>query len=295
VLRGFGNPNSNSFNDASIGSFAFLVPTDFANNPSLPGYAACTSNLLPTTCQPFEEAVQGLLNNPRNTVDPQAKTLIYWINDGGTFNKGWLKLDGIDFQASYDWDWGDVGAFNVGIVGTYYLHQKTQDVPGADIEDAFHSTNAEGALNEAQGVRLRYRARIGWSNGPWSVTGFMDYVGHYYHNQTVPPDVNGSFCASNGYLDEAGNGGTYLCAIQGYTNVLPSYYTFDLSLGYNTMDAPANEYLRNIGVQLVVQNIMDRHGSYQYRTSTGGGNPCTCEINKSLQGRTVSVIVTKQW
>jgi hypothetical protein len=90
-------------------------------------------------------------------------------------------------------------------------------------------------------------------------------------------------------------GGTFLCAIEGYTNVLPSYYSFDLSLGYNTQDGPANEYLRNIGVQLVVQNIMDRHGSYQYRISTGGGNPCTCEINKSLQGRTISLIVTKEW
>ena len=50
VLRGFGNPTTNSFNDPSIGSFAFLVPTDFANNPNLPGYAGCTSNLLPTTC-----------------------------------------------------------------------------------------------------------------------------------------------------------------------------------------------------------------------------------------------------
>jgi len=39
-----------------------------------------------------------------------------WINDGGTFNKGWLKLDGIDFQGSYDWDWGDIGAFNVSIL-----------------------------------------------------------------------------------------------------------------------------------------------------------------------------------
>jgi outer membrane receptor protein involved in Fe transport len=87
VLQGFGNPSSNSFNDPEIGPFAMLVPTDFANNPNLPGYAACTSNLLPTTCLPFQNAVQGLLDNPRNSVDPQAKTLIYWINDGGTFNK----------------------------------------------------------------------------------------------------------------------------------------------------------------------------------------------------------------
>ena len=75
--------------------------------------------------------------------------------------------------------------------------------------------------------------------------------------------MNGNFCAANGGLDEAGNGGTFPCNIQDYTNILPSQYTFDLSLGYNTMDFPANEYLRNIGVQLVVQNILDRQGSYR--------------------------------
>ena len=298
VLRGFGNPTTPDFNDPNQG-FAFLVPTDFANNPSLPGSAGCTSNLLPETCEPFQEAVRGLLANPRNTVDPQARTLIYWINDGGTFNKGFLKLDGIDWSASYDWDWGDIGAFNIGITGTYYLHQKEQNVDGAEITDNFNTTNAEGGVNEAVGVpedpRMRYRARIGWANGPWSLTAFMDYVGHFYHAQGAPPNVNGNFCASNGGLDAAGNGGTFPCAIQGYTNILPSQYTFDLSLGYNTLDAPANEYLRNIGVQLVVQNIFDRQGSYGYRISTGGGNPCTCDITKNLGGRTISLILTKEW
>jgi hypothetical protein len=298
VLRGFGNPTTPDFNDPNQG-FAFLVPTDFANNPSLPGAAGCTSNLLPETCEPFQEAVRGLLANPRNTVDPQARTLIYWINDGGTFNKGFLKLDGIDWSASYDWDWGDIGAFNIGIIGTYYLHQTEQTVEGAEITDNFYTTNAQGGVNEAEGVaedpRMRYRARVGWANGPWSLTAFMDYVGHFYHAQGAPPNVNGNFCASNGGLDAAGGGGTFPCAIEGYTNTLPSQYTFDLSLGYNTLDGPANEYLRNIGVQIVVQNIFDRQGSYGYRISTGGGNPCTCDITKNLQGRTISLILTKEW
>jgi outer membrane receptor protein involved in Fe transport len=304
VLRGFGNPTSNQFNDPTLG-FAFLVPTDFSNNPNLPGSAGCTSNLLPTTCQPFQDAVQGLLNNPRATVDPQAKTLILWINDGGTFNKGWIKLEGIDFSASYDWDWGDIGAFNVGIVGTYYLHRLDQTVPGAEIQDEYHDDLNLGQVNEALGVqtqaagRLRYRARLGWSNGPWSVTGFMDYRGHYFHNQSAPPNVNGSFCADpNVYpsgLDDAGGGGTFLCPISNYSNLLPSYYTFDLSFGYNTLDNPANEYLRNIGVQIVVQNLLDRHGAYMYRISTGGGNPCTCDLQFPQTGRLISLIVTKQW
>jgi iron complex outermembrane receptor protein len=301
VLRGFGNPTSDSFNDPTL-PFAFLVPTDYANNPNLPGSAACTSNLLPTTCQPFQDAVTGLLNNPRATVDPQAKTLIMWINDGGTFNKGWIKLDGIDFSASYDWDWGDIGAFNAGIVGTYYLHRKDQAVPGGVVQDDYHTTLNAGQPNESNGVQsqnagqMRYRARLGWSNGPWSLTGFMDYRGHYFTTQSPPPNVNGNFCADTpSGLDQYGNGGTFPCPIQNFSNIQPGYYTFDLSFGYNTMDLPANEYLRNIGVQLVIQNILDKHGSYQYRISTGGGNPCTCDLQFPQTGRLITLILTKEW
>jgi len=299
VLQGFSNPTTNTFNDPNLGSFAYLVPTDWLDS-GLPGAAGCTSNLLPTTCQPFQSAVSGILANPRNIVDPQARTLIYWINDGGTFNRGYIKLDGIDFSASYDWDWGDIGVFNAGVTGTYYLHRWENLLPGfTEPQDMFHTTLLAGAVNESQGVeslpRFRYRARLGWSNGPWSMTGFMNFQSHFFHAQQAPPNVNGNFCASNGGLDEAGAGGTFPCAIQNYTNIIPSYYTFDLSLGYNTMDGPANEYLRNIGVQFVVQNVMDKRAAYGYRVSAGGGNPCTCDLLSSLQGRTFSLIVTKEW
>jgi outer membrane receptor protein involved in Fe transport len=300
-VRGFGNPNSNFFNNPQVGSFAFLVPTDWLGS-GLPGAAGCTSNLLPTTCAPFQEAVTGLITHPNATVSPQAQTLIMWINDGGTFNKGWQKLDGVDWSASYDWDWGGLGAFSVGWVGTYYLHNKTENIPGAPgsvVEDSFHTTFNLGEVNQSNGVeslpRLRYRARLGWSNGPWSITGFMDYVSHFFHAQNPPPNVNGNFCATNGGLDANGGGGTFPCAISNYTNLQPSFYTFDVSLGYNTLDEPANEYLRNIGIQLVIQNIMDRRSPFEYRISTGAGNPAAMDILKSNIGRTISLIVTKEW
>jgi hypothetical protein len=276
------------------------VPTDWASS-DLPGAAGCTNNLLPTTCAPFQAAVAGLLANPRNTLDPQAKTLILWINDGGTFNTGWLKADGIDFQASYDWGDGDLGAWNAGVVGTLSLHSQALSVPGGTaIDDMFHTTLNPGLVNEARGVQglpnLRYRARLGWANGSWSVTAFMDYQAHFYHQQQPPPNVNGSFCASNGSLDVYGSGGTFPCAIDDYTNLVPSYYTFDLSVGYDTMDRPANEYLKNVGIQFVMQNVFDRDGSYNYTIRAGGvSNPCACDPRRNLLGRSMSVIVTKQW
>jgi hypothetical protein len=66
-----------------------------------------------------------------------------------------------------------------------------------------------------------------------------------------------------------------------------------LSFGYDTADRPANEYLRNIAIQLVVQNVMDRHASYEYRISTGGGNPCACDILQTLYGRVISLRLQK--
>src|SRR4029077_10296268 len=97
--------------------------------------------------------------------------------------------------------------------------------------------------------KLRYRARLRWSNGPWSLTGFMDYSSHYFHTQTAPPNVNLQCTTAGGTLP----GGSFSCLINNYSNLQPSLYTFDLSAGYDTGDDPASDYLKHIGVQLVVQ------------------------------------------
>ena len=108
-------------------------------------------------------------------------------------NVGWQRTTGIDWQASYDWEWGDLGAFNVGITGTYYLGQKSQ-VPGGIIDDFYHTTlpavNGVEQIGVESRPRLKYRARLGWSDGTWSVTGFMDYEQHFFHTQSAPPNVN---------------------------------------------------------------------------------------------------------
>jgi len=53
--------------------------------------------------------------------------------------------------------------------------------------------------------------------------------------------------------------------------------------------------LRNVSVQLVVQNVMDKDSPYQYRITTGGGNPCACDIIKSLFGRVISIRLQKEF
>ena len=294
VLRAFGNPTTNSFNQGSLG-FSYIVPTDLIGADP-----ACNNNLTPTSCPEFESMVQKILNDGRNPVPQAALTNVYWINDGGTFNKGFQKVEGIDFNASYDWDMGDLGAWNAGITGAYYLHLYNQTTPNDPIEDQLHTNlNSVGNIpqNGVTGIagigtnRMRYRARLGWSNGPWSLTGFMDYSSHYFHTQNAPPNVNLQCTTTGGTLP----GGSLPCLISNYSNLQPSLYTFDLSLGYDTGDDPVNDYLKHIGVQLVVQNIANKTPAFQYRISTGGGNPATFDILKSYGGRSISLIVTKTW
>ncbi len=319
LLQSFGNPQSSSLNSGSQG-FAYIVPTDIVTRAGLhtaPGDLQCHNNNTPgaaapggapgsgaTGCPEFEAMVLGILADPRNTVPVAEQTNILWLNDGGSFNLGYQKMQGIDWTASYDWDLGDLGAWNAGITGTYYLHQYIQSLPGATVFDSFHTT-VDNGTQQFVGVetlpRMRYRARLGWSNGPWSITGFMDYQAHYFHTQASPPNVNNSCTVAGGTQpvtrDSSGNPlvTPQPCLVTGYSNIQSPWTTFDLSLGYDTGDDPANDYLKHLGIQVVVSNILDKHPGFQYRIGTGGGNPAAMDILKPDNGRTISVILTKTW
>jgi len=295
LLVGFGNPTTTRFSDGSIG-FAYIVPSDL-RDPVTNVQLCAGKDATPWLCPQFQDMILRAINLPNNAIPPTAQTLLYWLNDGGTRNTGWQKNEGIDYSASYDFDVGTLGAFNLGIIGTYYLHVNNQRIPGVgEPVDGYHDDLP--ALNgySQLGVvsprpRSRYRTRVGWSNGSWDATMFMNYDGHFYHTQTAPPNVNDACLTAGGTI----GGGTFPCLITAYNNEVPSYYTFDLSIGYNTGDSPANDYLRNIGIQLTVDNIMDRQPAFEYRISTGGGNPSAFDILKNLYGRLIGVRVTKTW
>ena len=301
LLVGFGNPTTTRFSDSSLG-FVYLVPSDL-RDPVTNAQLCPGMDLTPGLCPQFQTMVLKALNQPNNAIPIITQTLIYWLNDGGTMNRGFQRNTGIDYNISYDWDLGDLGAFNAGITGTYYLHVDTQRVFGDVTVDGYHDNLPSAGGYAQNGVvsprpRSRYRTRLGWSNGTWDVTGFMTYEGHFYHTQTAPPNVNNQCATAGGTIGVAGNTNyatTFPCAIQGYSNIEPSYYTFDLSIGYDTGDKPTNEYLRNIGIQLTVDNVMDKHPAFEYRISTGGGNPSAFDILKALYGRKFGLRVTKTW
>src|SRR5262249_16264815 len=107
-----------------------------------------------------------------------------------------------------------------------------------------------------------------------------------------PPNVNANVCAASG-----GSlvGGTLPCAIQNFNNVEPAWYSFDLSIGYDTGDDPANNYLKNIGINLVVRDITDNHPAFQYVQPNPKRTGVAYELIKDNEGRIFSVVLTKTW
>ena len=296
ALNQFGNPSNSQVNNPALG-FAFIVPTDIAKAGV--DVAGCSNNNTPSTCPEFEAMVSGLLNDPQNAVPPGSLTSILWVNDGAIGNFGWIKQEGIDFSASYDYDAGDFGAWNAGITGTYYLHQYSANNPSATVPNPVVTDDFNTDAGTVGGVaqtgvptspRMRWRGRLGWSNGPWSATGFVNYVAHYFNTQNVPPNVNFQCLVAGGAV----GGGTFPCAISNYTGIEPSFYTFDLSIGYTTGNTPANDYLKNIGIQFIVQNLMDKHPPFEYQIAAGS-TPTAFDVSKNDIGRTFGLVLTKTW
>jgi iron complex outermembrane receptor protein len=286
TLLAFTATSSNNLADP-LQRFHFIVPSDLG--------CPVSANANPSTCVPFEKMVQATLLDRNSTESPSQLTNIYWISDGSTVGSGFLKVQGIDWNASYDFDLGDYGAWNAGITGTYYLHRYSQQLAGGPVTDLFHQ-NIQGAGGIAQnGVetlpRMIYRARLGWSSGPYSVTGFVNYISHYYDTWPVPPNVNNQCTVAGGTT----GGGALPCAIGNWSNIEPPWYTFDLSFGYNTGDMPANDYLKNITLQLTIQNLMGIHSPFQYGPSTSTRNISGYDILKPDIGRVIGVTVLKNW
>ena len=223
----------------------------------------------------FAQYVQLLVSNVGSNVPLSAVSNITWIADGAFLNSGWLKLNGIDYQASYDFDLGDYGAFNIGTTGTYYLEDQTQTLPGTPIQDAI---NFNGVNNGTTIPVWTMRSRLGWATSAYSITLFWNHTSHFQNEMPLPP-------------------AQYLAAFPNYSDKEPAFDTFDLSLGYNTGDEPANAYLKNIGITLNINDLLDKHASFEYNVASGGNSAVAFvnSSNESYVGRFISIAIEKKW
>ncbi len=252
----------------------------------------------------FQTEVTALLANVRSQLPgQQVATNIAFIADGATRNIGWQSTNGVDFSASYDYDAGDFGAWNTGIVGNYVIDNKSVTVPG-EAPVSFYSSVINGTRDS--GGRLRYRARLGWAGGPdgaFSATLFMNYIPNFGPNNTSNPAANGTsvaplcFLQGNTPCNASGNPqfAMYNTQVAMLTNEIPSMYTFDLSLGYNTGDRPANTWLQNINLTLTVNDLLDRKPEFQYAVATSSNTPHAFYNALSADQRFVTFIITKAW
>src|SRR5262249_34683715 len=86
--------------------FRFIQPSDLG--------CPVSANKNPTTCAPFENMVSAALLDVSSPAPLSQATNVFWLEDGSTFGSGFLKVDGLDWNASYDWDMADYGAWNTG-------------------------------------------------------------------------------------------------------------------------------------------------------------------------------------
>ena len=156
ILRGFNNPTNGTFNNSALG-FSFVTPEDLID-PVTNAQLCAGQNATPWLCAPFQDIVQRSLNQTANEVPPDAQTLIYWLNDGGTMNLGYQTTEGIDFQWSYDWEWEGIGAFNTGMIGTYYISQPGQVVFGGPVDDFYHTNLAP--VNGVQQLGVEFASAL---------------------------------------------------------------------------------------------------------------------------------------
>jgi iron complex outermembrane recepter protein len=252
--------------------------------------------ILPSDIPNFAQAVTTLVANPR-TAPYTIASGINFIEDMANANVGWQMVKGIDFSASYNWDMGDLGVWNTGVVGNYALDSQILTAPGTPVFDAYKGIDSGGRLN--------YRARLGWMSpdSAWSVTGFMNYKAHVgaqppdgFPVEPLPPAcflVGNPACNASGLPQFA----QYTQQFPFLTDKIPAFVTFDLSIGYDTLDQPANDYLKNIAVQLTVNDITNKELPFQYVTLNGGpsGSPRAFSHYYDPAQRVISLVITKQW
>lgn len=68
--------------------YHYIVPSDLG--------CPVADNANPTLCAPFEIMALGALSTPQSTSTPDQVSNIYWINDSGTTNQGFLHVEGVD-------------------------------------------------------------------------------------------------------------------------------------------------------------------------------------------------------
>ena len=188
-----------------------------------------------------------------------------------------LLVDGYDFNARYDYDAGNLGAFNVSFAGTYFLKEVISAPGFATIDNLDRDLNAID-MGVSTAPRLKWRGSVGWTDGTFSANFSVNHTGHFHTDQVLT-------AATAQFPD--------------WTNMLPAHTWLDLSVAYNTGTTPVNPYLQNINLQLTVNDVLDQRAPFAYATAGRGVQAAAFWSERgggySPVGRYVTFYVTKEW
>jgi hypothetical protein len=224
--------------------------------------------------------------------DPASIPNLKFISDSALTNIGSRTFAGIDFNGRYDFDLNkvgltDAGSLNIGAAGFYELTDRSRATATSPVVDTFVAQNSGNRLQ-----RVRYR--LGWASDTWSVTAFANYFGHgavnVNGNNLIPP----CFYAAGFSPGSCFSGSPYYGPLVTFPNFSPPTVYFDLSVGYQTGEMPANEYLRNIGIQFTVNDIFDKQPPFQVGARGSGSIRAFDNAFIDLQ-RTFTITLTKVW
>jgi iron complex outermembrane receptor protein len=282
---------NNSFGKDDPNNPLSIVEFTFIPNPNLPitdPVNAKFYNLI--------KALSAVPNRGGFAFDLNFINNIKFIQDTALTNIGKRDFGGIDFDFRYDFDLGKVGlanagALNLGAAGYYELTDKSRASDATPYDFVYTDKDSGSHLK-----RVRYR--LGWANDTWNATVFANYFGHGQFGNGQ--NVNGAnlvppcFYAPGSAPGACFPGSPYYGPLPYWPNMTPAVVFWDVSLGYNTGESPNSPYLRNIALQLNVNDIFDKAPPFQVGARGNGAIRAFDNGYPDLQ-RTFTFTITKTW
>jgi iron complex outermembrane receptor protein len=195
---------------------------------------------------------------------------IYYLYAHDETNFLYLRIQGIDLDASYDFDLGDYGNFHVGD----YLTLFTQFKEGYDGANYFSIKGTSGFNGTFSSLEYNTRLNAGWTLGPWAVDAFVNYMPGYHNwNSTSVTPLNANALGVPTAGDKVG-----------------SWTTLDVNLGYTFEDG----LMGGDNVYVHVNNLFDQDPPFINTTANGTGASSNAAFgfnafNASPIGRTINV------
>ncbi|HTW38642.1 MAG TPA: TonB-dependent receptor [Steroidobacteraceae bacterium] len=173
-----------------------------------------------------------------------------------SYNGAFYEVKGVDFSLNYLLDLGRFGSLNTRVLTTWMDEQEFQSYPGGPIYSILGQTGTgNGFLNDyTPDARWRGSVLITWSQGPFSLTPNMTFVGHGVMDYLGVTPAQGSL-----YTETVD--GTLPPALAAYGfhpmpyNYVPSYFLFGLNGTYTFEDMGA---LKGLQLFAQINNLLNK-------------------------------------